>query len=220
MSEHKHQPLFIRHRLPDESVQAMISYDFGSLDSATDKLARRGFKVMELRPATDEDILAVAGNDKNILRRLIESVPDEEWPRPGRSSGPRAAQIIETARQGQALMLLPQAVRWELGSAIILDPTPLPFGAQQLGFIAVDCVFGGHLIKDMLTDLRDVFGGRAATLEKLLDDARENALADLRLKAVVLGATRIAAFTLRQHIVTPGNGGVMAHSEASGIACK
>ena len=46
---------------------------------------------------------------------------------------------------------------------------------QYLGVVSSEVIIGANVIKDIFAGLRDFFGGRSATYEKVLDEARRNA---------------------------------------------
>jgi uncharacterized protein YbjQ (UPF0145 family) len=67
---------------------------------------------------------------------------------------------------------------------------------QYLGVINAQAIIGANIFKDFLGGLRDVFGGRSKTYEKVLEEAKEHAFRELTEKAQRLGANAILALTL------------------------
>lgn len=89
---------------------------------------------------------------------------------------------------------------------------------EYLGVVAAETIVGANVIRDMLAGLRDIFGGRSATYEKVLDEARQTALKELQEKAEALGANAIVGIDLDYETV--GATGSMLMVIASGTAVK
>lgn len=68
---------------------------------------------------------------------------------------------------------------------------------RRIGIVSAERIFGLSAFKDFLVGARDLVGGKSATLERAFQDARREALEDLRLKAIDLGADAVVgvAFT-------------------------
>lgn len=89
--------------------------------------------------------------------------------------------------------------------------------AQRLGIVTAEYVLGMHLFRDVASSFRDVFGGRSATMQKGLREAREAALAELRLEAASLGADAVVGVDLDYSEIS-GGGKSMLFLVASGTA--
>ncbi len=87
---------------------------------------------------------------------------------------------------------------------------------QYLGVISAEVIIGANIFKDILGGLRDIFGGRSGTYEKVMAEAKQNALAELTEKARVLGANAIVGIDL--DFETVGSGGTMLMVIATGTA--
>lgn len=72
----------------------------------------------------------------------------------------------------------------------------LPIKAR-LGVVSAERVFGLNAFKDLFVGVRDLVGGKSTTLERAFQDARREALDDLRLRDVELDADAVVgvAFT-------------------------
>lgn len=82
---------------------------------------------------------------------------------------------------------------------ILLSTETAPLGAmitKRLGLVSAECAFGMNLLKDAMTEFRDIIGGRAGALEKTLADARETSLQVLRERAVQMGANAVIAIDI------------------------
>jgi len=89
---------------------------------------------------------------------------------------------------------------------------------EYLGIVNAQSIIGANIFKDIFAGLRDVFGGRSKTYEKVLEQAKEDALRELTEKAQALGANGILAVDL--DFETVGSGGSMLMVIASGTAVR
>jgi uncharacterized protein YbjQ (UPF0145 family) len=89
---------------------------------------------------------------------------------------------------------------------------------SYLGVISSETIIGANFFKDILGGLRDVFGGRSGTYEKVMEEAKEHALRELMEKGKNLGADAILGIDL--DFETIGANGSMLMVSASGTAVK
>jgi uncharacterized protein YbjQ (UPF0145 family) len=89
---------------------------------------------------------------------------------------------------------------------------------DYLGIINAQSIIGANIFKDFLGGLRDVFGGRSTTYEKVLEEAKEDALRELTEKAQKLGANAVLGVDL--DFETVGGSGSMLMVIASGTAVR
>ena len=89
---------------------------------------------------------------------------------------------------------------------------------QYLGIESAEVIIGANFLKDIMGGLRDFFGGRSATYEKVLDEARQKAMEELTERAQRLGANAVVGIDL--DFETVGSGGSMLMVIASGTAVK
>lgn len=87
-----------------------------------------------------------------------------------------------------------------------------------LGVISSETIIGANFFKDIMGGLRDVFGGRSGTYERVLEEAKEYAMKELIEKGRALGATAIVGIDL--DFETIGANGSMLMVSASGTAVK
>lgn len=67
---------------------------------------------------------------------------------------------------------------------------------DYLGVINAQSIIGANIFKDIFAGLRDVFGGRSKTYEKVIEQAKEDALRELSQKAQEMGANGIIGVDL------------------------
>jgi uncharacterized protein YbjQ (UPF0145 family) len=89
---------------------------------------------------------------------------------------------------------------------------------QYLGVISSEAIIGANIFKDIFAGIRDIVGGRSATYEKVIEEARNNAMAELVQKAQSIGANAIIGIDL--DFETVGAGGSMLMVIATGTAVK
>ncbi len=89
---------------------------------------------------------------------------------------------------------------------------------EYLGIVNAQSIIGANIFKDILGGLRDVFGGRSKTYEKVIEQAKDDALRELAEKATLVGANAIIGVDL--DFETVGNSGSMLMVIASGTAVK
>ena len=89
---------------------------------------------------------------------------------------------------------------------------------EYLGIINAESIIGANILKDFLGGLRDVFGGRSKTYERVLEEAKEDALRELSQKAQAMGANAILAVDL--DFETVGGSGSMLMVIATDTAVR
>ncbi len=89
---------------------------------------------------------------------------------------------------------------------------------EYLGVVSGDSIIGANAVKDFFASITDIFGGRSGNYEKVLNEAKENALNDLDEKAKELGADSVVGVDLDYEVL--GKGGGMLMVSASGTAVK
>ncbi len=89
---------------------------------------------------------------------------------------------------------------------------------EYIGIVNAQSIIGANIFKDIFAGLRDVFGGRSKTYEKVLEQAKEDALRELSEKAQSMGANAIIGVDL--DFETVGSGGSMLMVIASGTAVR
>ena len=87
---------------------------------------------------------------------------------------------------------------------------------KYLGVISSETIIGANVFKDILGGLRDFFGGRSGTYERVLEEAKQYAMAELIQKGQAVGANAIVGIDLDYETV--GANGSMLMVSASGTA--
>ena len=104
---------------------------------------------------------------------------------------------------------------------MIITTTPSIEGSaitQYLGLVTAQTIIGANFFKDILGGLRDVFGGRSGTYEKVLEEAKNYAMQELQQKAQAMGADAVIGVDLDYETI--GANGSMLMVSISGTAVK
>ena len=106
-------------------------------------------------------------------------------------------------------------------SDMILTTTPYIEGRKvqdYLGIVSGETIIGANVFRDFFASIRDIVGGRAASYEKVLREAKDRALQELEEKARAMGANAVIGIDLDYETV--GERGSMLMVTASGTAVR
>lgn len=87
---------------------------------------------------------------------------------------------------------------------------------EYRGLVAGEAVTGANVVRDIFAGLRDFFGGRSGSYEKVFRASREAALADMIRQAEALGANAVLGVDIDYESV--GARGAMLMATACGTA--
>lgn len=87
---------------------------------------------------------------------------------------------------------------------------------QYIGIISSETIIGANIFKDLFAGIRDIVGGRSGTYERVIEQAKESAMAELQQKAQALGANAVVGIDL--DFETVGSNGSMLMVVATGTA--
>jgi uncharacterized protein YbjQ (UPF0145 family) len=86
------------------------------------------------------------------------------------------------------------------------------------GLVAGEAILGANIFRDLFASIRDIVGGRSASYERVMGDARKTAIADMTDKARELGANAVIGVDIDYE--TLGANGSMLMVTACGTAVK
>ncbi|WP_349513948.1 heavy metal-binding domain-containing protein [Erythrobacter sp. NFXS35] len=89
---------------------------------------------------------------------------------------------------------------------------------EYLGIVTGEVIVGANLFRDMFANIRDIVGGRSGSYERILSDARKQAIEELQAEAAALGGNAVVGIDLDYEVI--GNSGSMLMVSASGTAVK
>ena len=104
---------------------------------------------------------------------------------------------------------------------MILTTTPTVEGktvTEYIGIVSGEAIIGANLFKDIFASITDLVGGRSASYEKVLIEAKENALQELEENAQKIGANAVIGIDLDYETI--GKNGSMLMVSANGTAVK
>lgn len=84
------------------------------------------------------------------------------------------------------------------------------------GIVSGETIIGANAIRDFLAGLRDFFGGRSNSYERILREAKNTALQEMMQQAASLGANAVVGVDLDYETV--GQNGSMLMVTCSGTA--
>ncbi|MBL7973439.1 MAG: heavy metal-binding domain-containing protein [Candidatus Kapabacteria bacterium] len=102
---------------------------------------------------------------------------------------------------------------------MIITTTPSIEGktiTRYCGIVTGEAIMGANMFKDLFANIRDLVGGRSATYERELRNARDLALQEMSEYARGLGANAIVGVDLDYEVV--GQNGSMLMVSISGTA--
>jgi uncharacterized protein YbjQ (UPF0145 family) len=89
---------------------------------------------------------------------------------------------------------------------------------EYKGLVAGEAILGANLFRDLFASIRDIVGGRSGSYEKVLNDARKTAIAELTDRAEELGANAVIGVDIDYETV--GTNGSMLMVTAAGTAVR
>ena len=89
---------------------------------------------------------------------------------------------------------------------------------NYLGIVTGETIIGANILKDFFAGIRDIVGGRSGSYERVLREAKDTALKEMKENATRLGADAVLGLDLDYETV--GNRGGMLMVTASGTAVK
>lgn len=108
----------------------------------------------------------------------------------------------------------------ERAKSLVVTTETFVGDVERLDVVATEVVLGMNIFKDVLANLRDIFGGRSGTVQNTLEQARLIAFEDLRMKAAKLGADAVIAVDIDYNTISTGSGVNMMMVSVSGTAIK
>ena len=90
---------------------------------------------------------------------------------------------------------------------------------DEVGIVTSECVFGMNIFRDFFAGMTDFFGGRSSASQKVLRDARNTCLSELKKEAYEIGADGVMGIDLDYSEIS-GKGKGMLFLVASGTAVK
>jgi uncharacterized protein YbjQ (UPF0145 family) len=103
-----------------------------------------------------------------------------------------------------------------ISTTTVLEGKPV---SRYLGVVTGEAIIGANIFRDMFAAVRDVVGGRSATYEKALAEAREVALTEMQQRAQELGANAVIGIDLDYEVLGQANGMLMVSCSGTAVVC-
>lgn len=98
----------------------------------------------------------------------------------------------------------------------ILEGKPV---SRYLGVVTGEAIIGANVFRDLLAGVRDIVGGRSATYERGLAEARDVAMKEMEAKANQLGANAVIGIDLDYEVLGQNNGMLMVSVSGTAVVC-
>ncbi|WP_435135618.1 heavy metal-binding domain-containing protein [Formosa sp. A9] len=90
--------------------------------------------------------------------------------------------------------------------------------SNYLGIVTGETIIGANFIKDFFAGIRDVVGGRSSSYEKVLREAKDSALEEMKYRAQKMGADAIVGVDLDYETVGPNGGMLMVTASGTAVS--
>lgn len=110
---------------------------------------------------------------------------------------------------------------WKDARGIIVTTTPTIEGQailDYLGIVTGEVIVGANVFRDLFASVRDIVGGRSGSYERILSDARQQAIEELQAACAERGGNAVVGIDLDYEVI--GANGSMLMVSASGTAVK
>ena len=91
--------------------------------------------------------------------------------------------------------------------------------SRYLGIVTGEAIIGANIFRDMFAAVRDIVGGRSATYERALAEARETAIAEMTQRAQEMGANAVIGVDLDYEVLGQANGMLMVSCSGTAVVC-
>ncbi|HEY7501791.1 MAG TPA: heavy metal-binding domain-containing protein [Vicinamibacterales bacterium] len=96
----------------------------------------------------------------------------------------------------------------------VLDGKPV---SRYLGVVTGEAIIGANVFRDLFATVRDIVGGRSATYERGLAEARQVAISEMQQRATELGANAVIGVDLDYEVLGQANGMLMVSCSGTAV---
>jgi len=89
---------------------------------------------------------------------------------------------------------------------------------EYLGIVTGEVIVGANVFRDLFAGIRDIVGGRSGSYERILGDARKQAIEEIQAECGSLGGNAVVGVDLDYEVI--GANGSMLMVSASGTAVR
>ena len=91
--------------------------------------------------------------------------------------------------------------------------------SRYLGVVTGEAIIGANVFRDLFASVRDIVGGRSATYERGLAEAREVAMQEMQERAQQLGANAVIGIDIDYEVMGQNNGMLMVSVSGTAVVC-
>lgn len=88
---------------------------------------------------------------------------------------------------------------------------------EYLGVVTGETIIGANVFKDFLAGMRDFFGGRSGSYEKVLREAKDTSLREMEERARNIGANTIVGIDIDYETIGEGNSMIMVSCSGTAV---
>ena len=103
---------------------------------------------------------------------------------------------------------------------MILTTTPQIEGytiREYKGVVTGETIIGANFVKDFMAGIRDIVGGRSASYEKVLRQAKDTSMQEMAERARELGANAIVGIDIDYETIGGGNSMLMVATSGTAV---
>ncbi|HEY0873456.1 MAG TPA: heavy metal-binding domain-containing protein [Vicinamibacterales bacterium] len=89
--------------------------------------------------------------------------------------------------------------------------------SRYLGVVTGEAIIGANIFRDIFASVRDIVGGRSATYERGLAEARETAMKEMQERAAELGGNAIVGIDIDYEVLGQNNGMLMVSVSGTAV---
>lgn len=86
-----------------------------------------------------------------------------------------------------------------------------------MGVVTGETIIGANVFKDLLAGMRDFFGGRSGSYEKVLREAKDTSLREMEERARNIGANAIVGIDIDYETIGEGNSMIMVSCSGTAV---
>ena len=103
-----------------------------------------------------------------------------------------------------------------MSTTTVIEGRPV---SRYLGVVTGEAIIGANVFRDLFAAVRDVVGGRSATYERALAEARDVAMQEMEKRAQELGANGVIGIDIDYEVLGQSNGMLMVSVSGTAVVC-
>ena len=88
---------------------------------------------------------------------------------------------------------------------------------RYLGVVTGEAIIGANVFRDLFASVRDIVGGRSATYERGMAEAREVAMKEMSERAETMGANAVIGIDIDYEVLGQNNGMLMVSVSGTAV---